>query len=364
MRPVLQCSRRILSTMKIIGPAAASTGAMVQSCLRKLGNVFCVALLVIAMQPVALARDCSMTSVGSIPINDLGSGMYLTYQGGLYPGGVNVRPASHESAGLSLARSIGPMDSSGNPDANGSYVLLSIGMSNASQEFDVFVSNANADRDKNENLVVVNGAQGGATAMEWANASSRVWTEALQRLSQSGVNANQVAVVWAKLANSASNETVEQYRTNLQQDVDAVMGVLREKFPNLKMVYLSSRIYAGYATSPLNPEPYAYESGFVMKTTIEKQLNGELSATPWLSWGPYLWADGLSPRSDGLTWECTELREDDGTHPSEAGMQKVADILLDFFKSDSTAVEWYLGGSRGARDTIAPAPPEDLVVSP
>lgn len=337
---------------------------MVRPGLRKLGNVFCAALLVLAMQPVAFARDCSMTSVGLVPINDLRSGMYLNYQGGLYPGGVNVRPASHEADGLSLARSIGPMDANGNPDANGSYVLLSIGMSNTSQEFNVFVSSANADRDKNENLVVVNGAQGGATAMDWANASNPVWTEAMQRLSQSGVSANQVAVVWAKLANSASRQTVEQYRTDLQQDVDAVMAVLPQKFPNLKMVYLSSRIYAGYGTSPLNPEPYAYESGFVMKSTIEKQLNGELSAAPWLSWGPYLWADGLSPRSDGLIWECTDLREDDGTHPSEDGMRKVADILLAFFKSDTTAVAWYLSEEPGSTDTIAPAPPENLVVAP
>jgi hypothetical protein len=36
---------------------------------------------------------------------------------------------------------------------------------------------------------------------------------------------------------------------------------LHERFPNLKVTYLSSRICAGYAATPLNPEPHAFERG-------------------------------------------------------------------------------------------------------
>lgn len=61
----------------------------------------------------------------------------------------------------------------------------------------------------------------------------------------------------------------------------------------------------------------------------------------WLAWGPYLWADGMRPRSDGLTWACSDLAAD-GTHPSDDGRRKVADMLLGFMNADATAREWYL----------------------
>ncbi len=327
-------------------------------------RLVCLAIAGFALMPVAHGRDCSATSVGYTPINDLGSGRYNTWEGGLYPGGSNARPAGHESTGLALARSVEPLNANGNPDPNGEYVLLSIGMSNTNQEFQAFVGDANSDPQKDPNLVIVNGASGGATARDWANASSRVWTDAMEELSREGVTAEQVAVVWLKLANSASRDTVDQYRIDLENDVETVVGLLNSKFPNLKLAYFSSRIYAGYATSPLNPEPQAYESGFVVKWTIEKQLNGQFSNAPWLAWGPYLWADGLTPRSDGLIWECGDLREDDGTHPSDIGKQKVASILHDFFKTDSTAREWFLANPGTPPDTVAPMPPENLEVDP
>jgi hypothetical protein len=62
---------------------------------------------------------------------------------------------------------------------------------------------------------------------------------------------------------------------------------------------------------------------------------------PYLCWGPYLWADGLQPRSDGFTWLCSDLRND-FTHPSTNGATKVPDQLLAFFKTDPTATPWFL----------------------
>ncbi len=66
---------------------------------------------------------------------------------------------------------------------------------------------------------------------------------------------------------------------------------------------------------------------------------------PLLLWGPYLWADGVTPRkSDGLTWKREDLGTD-GTHPSQSGRNKVARMLLSFFKEDPLAKSWFVGSS-------------------
>jgi len=96
------------------------------------------------------------------PADRSGSWVYQGFEGGLYPQGSNQPPSTHLAAGLAFAQQIVPLDSAGNPDpANGKYVLLSIGMSNATQEFQEFVKLADTDADRNSRLVVVDGAQGG-----------------------------------------------------------------------------------------------------------------------------------------------------------------------------------------------------------
>jgi lysophospholipase L1-like esterase len=63
---------------------------------------------------------------------------------------------------------------------------------------------------------------------------------------------------------------------------------------------------------------------------------------PLLLWGPYLWADGTTPRkADGLVWERDDLAGD-GTHPSQSGRRKVADQLLKFVKTDPLAATWFV----------------------
>lgn len=298
--------------------------------------------------PAPQTSGCARTSTGLTPLSDLLSGSYHGEPGGLYAGG-NTRPASHEAAGLALARRIGPLDASGVPAANGRYALVSIGMSNTTQEFSVFRQLAQADGSRDPRLVVVDGAQGGMTASNWSSPGCACWTTLSDRLRAAGVTDAQVAVVWVKLANAGPSAGWPQETLVLRDHVAAVLRMLKARFPNLLQAYLSSRIYAGYATTTLNPEPYAYESGFAVKWVIDAQIRGTgnldfgdgRGTAPWLSWGPYLWADGLQPRSDGLIWACADLA-DDGTHPSTSGRAKVADLLLQFFRTDRTAREWYL----------------------
>jgi Cu/Ag efflux protein CusF/lysophospholipase L1-like esterase len=289
------------------------------------------------------------------PLTEMGTEVYQGYKGGLYPGGKNQRPAAHEKAGLSLAKGVQPLDADGKPHADGKIVLLSVGMSNTTQVFSAFKRLADADAAKNRRLVIVDGAQGGMTALriqdpENPKGGAQFWSTVDKRLETAGVSRAQVQAVWIKEADAGPTQGFPKYAQTLQAELAKIVQLFPKRFPNVKLAYLSSRTYGGYAKTPLNPDPYAFESGFSVKWLIEDQIKGEPGlnydaakgsvTAPWLSWGPYLWANGTTKRADGFFYEESDFGSD-GTHPSPAGQQKVARLLLDFFKNDSTTKGWF-----------------------
>ncbi len=310
-------------------------------------------------QPQASAAAAKETT-GLVPITELGEGLYKGQTGGLYGNGQNVPPEDRVKAAQTQTALIQPLDPNGNPSDAGRIVLISLGMSNTTQEFSTFKKLANADPNKPRHVVIVDCAQGGQAAYEWAYASDdpqdtrSPWTVMDQRLQKAGVTAAQVQVVWLKQAQKTPARLGEfpAHAENLRDDIAVILHRLAARFPSLRIAYLSSRIYAGYAATPLNPEPYAYESAFSVRWLIESQIandpnlnhdpvQGEVKA-PLILWGPYLWGDGIIPRqSDGLVWNREDLGGD-GTHPSTSGRQKVADMLLDFFKTDTNAKQWFV----------------------
>jgi len=54
-----------------------------------------------------------------------------------------------------------------------------------------------------------------------------------------------------------------------------------------------------------------------------------------------LWANGLTPGSDGLTFEWKDF-DADGARTSAQGGSKVATKLFEFFESDASAQHWFI----------------------
>jgi len=111
-------------------------------------------------------------SYGMAALNDLGAGSYKGEQGGLYPGGVNTMPRDHLQAGLEHARQIVPLDAEGRPSPSGKIALMSIGMSNTTMEYQTFMKMAAQEKEINPRLVLVDGAQGGQSALETSDTKS------------------------------------------------------------------------------------------------------------------------------------------------------------------------------------------------
>ncbi len=316
---------------------------------------------VVAIHAQSDKIDLPAVSTDLVPLTELtGAQRYKQELGGLYGAGANELPEQHSAAAQRESTLIVPRNAQGSPQADGKIVVVAFSMSNAEQEFGAFQKLAHADPELSPNVFVVNTAQGGRAMSSWATPRYRTFDIAEERLTRAGVTASQVQVAWVKIpielidyrpigSKDISNlaENIKTVRANTR----VVLQQAKQRFPNLRIAYLGSRVYGGYCKTDLNPEPFAYESAFAARSMILDQIQGDaelnfdatkgIVKSPLLMWGPYLWANGLSPRAiDGLTWERSDFGRD-GVHPSTAGEQKVARLLLNFFKSDRTSRDWF-----------------------
>lgn len=329
--------------------------------------------------PAQIDRGDRPADAGPAALVDMTPGdTYAGVEGGLYPDGSNVMPDAHAQEGRARARRVEPLDASGAPSDEGRYVLLSIGHNNTSGFFcaPMYLSQRAAcdplsfqDRSRNDpdvdttHLAIVNGAGNTLDAAWWESPYSPAYDVLRDfRLAPRGLTEAQVQVVWlqATLAYPPTRAVLPDtaataYR--LTRRLGHIARALKSRYPNLQQVFVSSRVYGGYAdrSNAINPEPFAYENGFAFKWLVEAQIEqmrgapasglaGNLDyarAAPWIAWGPYLWSDGDRPRRDGFLWLRTHFK-DGGFETSPAGVLKGGKRLHDFFTTSDFTRCWFL----------------------
>lgn len=228
-------------------------------------------------------------------------------------------------------------------------------MSNTWQEFRHVEETSDSDISKNPSVVVVNGAQGTKSVLEWANPLDDAWITLEQRVTEKGLAPNQVQVLWMKHAfrDPYTIEGLDGPGSHIDALADGITQVIKiatQNYPNVKLIFLSNRIRSYLEDDSKSPEPFAFESAFAVRDVINRQWQptsyDPLDQLPYpqfplITWGPYLWADGENPRSDRLTYLSCDLMAD-CTHPSMAGEYKVATQIFGSFVSDPFFYPWFL----------------------
>ena len=346
----------------------------------------------------------------NVPIMDMTSSQtYMGYSGSLYENNSDSAPSDHDADGITLGQQIQPLDVNGNPSANGAIAFISLGLSNTSLEFGgfaLYVADPTRSSQVNPRLAVLNGAKPGEAACAYAdpvlapnllclippytstdgqNQYDRVRDEVLATATGApgvaagcGTTANpcltekQVQAIWLKEASpypegsgfatlcdsstsGCSNTASTTEAVHFEEQIGQIVRAARARYPNLKQVFLASRIYAGYIIIDKSPEPFAYEYGFSAKWAIQAQIDqtrgqgtdpvaGDLDynngTAAWLAWGPYLWADGANPRKDGLVWLSSMYQTKDYQHPNSVGIDQVDNLLFSFFTT-SNYTPWF-----------------------
>lgn len=322
---------------------------------------------------------------------------YKGEDGGLYGGGKNESPAAHRAAHSKETEKIVPRNANGEPAGEGRIGFITIGFSNPSIESEDFKRTADADAQKSPRVTIVNGCIGGRSAVMWAwdgadilpkaeqerldkamdtvrmpkgkrssGMEKDTWPTLARRIGEAGLSPKQVQVAWLKHveANPKPFGEFPAHARQLQQDITAVLQIARHHYPNLRVVYLSSRTFGGWSGRESgSPEPFAYESGFGTRWVVQSQIDGDAAMNfdpargevkaPLVFWGPYLWARGDVANKNGLIWTQNDVRADQ-LHPNEHGCAKTTALLLNFFKTNEGASKWFLKAGETAKLTPLP----------
>ncbi len=323
-------------------------------------------LLVILTQQTQAQVNCANDSTGLIPLEDLGAGYYLgTWQGGLYQGGNNTAPASHQNKGLQIVNKIKPLDSLGNVDwVNGKVVVAGFGASTVGGPFNHMILLMKSYNDLSPCLQAVNAANGADDISAMYIGNEPYWDYINNnRLGEKGVSPEQVQVAWLMQTSSidANGDDIDSYVDSLVMRFKIALNAMYYYYPNLQVVFISGFPYGGYADSlkPLYPaikEPSSYHQNFAMKELIRLQITGDpdlkykgpAKKVPFLIWGPSLWADGKNPRGiDSLTWLCEEFEPSGGGyHLNNGGKEKFGNILLQFFRTNALTQGWFMNAPK------------------
>ncbi len=310
------------------------------------------------------------TPFSATPLVDFTPGqLYLGQFSGMLYDGSNSPPADQIAAGLAAAAAVQPLDVNGNPSPSGKIVLISLGMSEGYDDWCdgplpcaeySFMGQAAASTSVNHStLVILNGASSGTNSTSFvcpygncplgtADSNWYDW-ELSNVLTPSGVTEAQVQVVWIQEADpnptwfpSLPSSTADAY--NYEYELGQDLHALKIRWPNVQQVFISSRVYAGYANTNQSPEPYSYEYGFSVKWLINAQLvqrqtgfidplvGDLLTGAPWIDWGPYVWGNDSNnlPGSSALNWVSADFGPD-GIHPIRPGVTQMGATLLNFF---------------------------------
>lgn len=256
-----------------------------------------------------MTRNCNGIRTGNIP---------------LFPGIMAPMPADHEAKGVELGKQV--------VKVNGKLVVGFSGMSNLNQEIRAFTRLMREEAIRG--IIWFNAGRGNWPLDEMVRQADAYWLWVKQLRERRNITPEQVQVWFVK--NSVRHgTTVPGYKWLLEQHIERTVREL----PHLKQIFITSAVYSGYA-GPGSPrtEPGAYLEGVAVNEYIQEHYN----TSPWTAWGSYLWADGMTPRGDGLIWQCSDFELKDGVHPDVQAEKKVAEMLYRFMKN-SPACSWFAG---------------------
>lgn len=289
----------------------------------------------------------------SIPLNDLGSGKYLGYTGGLYPDGLNYPKGTYATDLLKICKNLSPLDTFGNPSSTQSAKIsfISLGWSTGGHNMRALQDRTTGNDLTNPALLLAscNLGDGEARLNNIMNPNDPYWAYVATRLTEQNTSFRQVQIIYLESEDSIASVNFPGRPLLTKKKLQRCFRVFYQKFPNVKLVYLLARTATfGDHVHPFNTEPCPYYLGWACKWAIQDQING-VSGTeykgankvsPLITWGFYEWAAETPRITDGFKWT-PELMKKDRLHANAIGRDTLATRFQNFLLTDKYAKAWY-----------------------
>ena len=286
------------------------------------------------------------------PINDLGTGTFKGYTGGLYPGGLNYPTGSYAVDLFKTCHSITPLDTFGNYSSteSGKILFVSLGWSTCGNNMRALNNKTIGNPRTNPKLLLLplNSGSGLARLNNVMNPNDPYWNNVAILIKQANASFRQVQIIYLETEDSTHNVSFPGRPLQVKNELESCFRVFKQKFPNVKIVYLLARTTTFGANQHIfNKEPCPYYFGWACKWAIEDQINGiagtaykgSNNVSPLITWGFYQWADSLPRSTDDFYWRASETA--DGLHANSVGQDTLSSRFQNFLLTNRYAKNWY-----------------------
>jgi hypothetical protein len=284
-----------------------------------------------------------------IPLIDLGTNTFVGDTGGLYPGGKNLPSGTYALDLYKACKSIVPLDTFGRVNNNGRVLFISLGGSTCGHNMRQLKTQTEHNPLTNSKLILLNccNGSGEASLNSIMNPNDPYWDHVTQLVQGSGGSYKQVQLIYLESDDSTIHSYWPGRANTVKKDLENCLRVFKQKFPNIKVVYVLGRTRTFGNLAQWNREPSPYYMGWGCKWAIEDQINGvpgtqykgKNAVAPMLTWGWYEWADTFPRKTDGFYWLESETK--DGLHATPEAQDTLATRFQNFLFTDKYASTWY-----------------------
>jgi len=301
------------------------------------------------LQSNNISELTTVVDTAKIPLNDLGTGTFKTYTGGLYPGGMNSPTGVYASDLMTASNAIIPLDTFGKAKATGRILFISLGGSTGGHNMEALKDKTVGNPLTNPKLRVLNcnNGYGSGSLNSIINPNDAYWDHVTEVIKGNKSSYRQVQVIYLETDDSTSTSKWPTRPTKVKNELETALRVFKKKFKNIKIVYVLGRTRTFGNLQIVNKEPNPYYFGWACKWSIEDQINGVPgtkykgtgAVAPMITWGFYQWADSLPRITDGFFWRSSSTS--DGMHATDEGQDTLSSRFQRFLLTDPYASVWY-----------------------